>query len=191
MSPAVNEDRWKEGRRRTQLLAWGGILTGLGWMFLIFARIIPMSSLSFRILAVFVLLAAELRLGQRGALMVFAATGLLGAGFPGFFNNLPYYFYLAPYLLLAFILTSQLSRHMSRFALTALRIAVGTLLFMLFAKFYGIAMFPEKYRDLLHKHYYLLVPLIGFIGTVVYDYVLGLLSVLYVQRLEPYFKSKE
>lgn len=193
LSPAADPERKREtatrvqeARERTKQLSWGGILSALGWLFLCLAFYFSHSSLFLRGLAVFTLLLAELRLGQVGALLVFAATSGLALIFPGLYSLLPYLIYLAPYVLLAFFLTSLWE---SRWT-TISRLILGCLLFLLLVSIYGDSFLPQTWREKIGNYYWPVMILGGLIGTAVYDFLLGFATRFYRQNLESYFKNR-
>lgn len=174
-----DREKYELARRRTEEVAWGGLFTALCWLFLMAAVWLPTMSLSLRILAAFALLAAELRLGQRAALLVYLSTTLLTLIYPGFLLNLPWTLYFAPYLLLAFFF----SRFFSGTTCILLRLAAGTGLFSALAAFYGPALFPPSLRTRLQPHFWLIVIALGLIGSAIYDALLAYLSAFYTSRL--------
>lgn len=182
--PQVNEDQYIAARTKTQDLARSGIFTGLSWLCLILATVLPHISLSFRIAASFLILAAVLRQGLKTAALIFLATNLLNLAYPGFFLNIPYTLYFGPYVLLAFLLAKISQRKW----LIPVRIGLGTLLFASLGLIYGRSLFPA---DLVRRwlgtgadqDFWLLVFLAGLLVTCVYDYLLALVSLLYQDRL--------
>ena len=182
--PQVSEDQYFAARSKTQNLARAGIFTGLSWLCLILAAVLPHISLSFRIVASFLLLAAVLRQGLQAGALIFLATNLLSLAYPGFFQNIPYTVYFGPYVLLAFLLAKLSQKKW----LIPVRIGLGTLLFAALGLIYGPALFPS---DMVSRwlgpgadqYFWLLVFLAGLLVTCAYDYLLALLSLLYRDRL--------
>lgn len=182
-----DREKYELARRRTEEVAWGGLFTALCWLFLMAAVWLPTMSLSLRILAAFALLAAELRLGQRGALLIYLSTTLLTLFYPGILLNLPWTLYFAPYLLLAFFF----SRFLSGTTGILLRLAAGTGLFSALAGFYGPTLFPASLRARLQPNFWLIVIALGLLGSAVYDALLAYLSVLYRSRLAQSTKPEQ
>ena len=185
--PQVSRDQYEAARQKTQDLARASIFTGLSWLCLILAVVLPHVSLSLRIAASFLLLAAILRQGLGAGAMVFLVSNLLNLIYPGFWTNLPYSVYFGPYVLVAFLLAK---RQQSKW-LIPVRIAIGTLLFALLALLYGRSLFPTELMNTWlgeggDQYFWLLVVLAGFFLTCLYDYLLALLSLLYRDRLAKY-----
>lgn len=185
--PQVSQAQYAAARVKTQNLARAGIFLGLSWLCLILAVLLPQVSLSLRVAASFLLLAAILRQGLRAGALIFFLANLLNLAYPGFFLNLPYSVYFGPYVLLAFLL----ARLSTSKWLIPLRLLLGTLLFAGLARLYGQAIFPA---DLVQRwlgegadqYFWQLVFFVGFLLTCVYDYLLALLALLYRDRLAKY-----
>lgn len=186
MSPAVDPEKYREARRKTEQLAWGGILTAFSWLFLCLAFWIPTSSLFFRAAAVFALLVAEFRIGRSGAFAVYLASSALAFFYPGFLTLLPYLLYLAPYLLAAFLIAAILKSRQA----VIVRLSVGCLLFLSLAAVYGESFLPAALRARLGDYYWPVLAFCGVIGSAIYDYLLAAASLLYRERLSPYFKDR-
>lgn len=185
--PQVSADQYFAARAKTKDLARAGIFTGLSWLCLILAVVLPHVSLSFRIVASFLLLAAVLGQGLKAGSLIFLTTNLLNLAYPGFFLNMPYTVYFGPYVLLAFLLTKLSQRKW----LIPVRIGLGTLLFASLGLIYGRSLFPA---DLVsrwlgpgaNQYFWPLVFLAGLLVTCTYDYLLALVSLLYRDRLAKY-----
>ena len=182
-----DREKYELARRRTEEVAWGGLFTALCWLFLMAAVWLPTMSLSLRILAAFALLAAELRLRQRGALLIYLSTTLLTLIYPGILLNLPWTLYFAPYLLLAFFF----SRFFSGTTGILLRLIAGTGLFSALAGFYGPTLFPASLRARLQPNFWLIVIALGLLGSAVYDALLAYLSAFYRSRLAQSTKPEQ
>ncbi len=177
----VDEALYYEARNKTKRLVRSGLMLCFIWLALILARLIPNVSLSFRILAAFVLMVAVLHQGLKQALIIFFASLLLSGIYPGFLLNLPYSIYFGPYVLFAFALNKHWK---SKFAV-GLRLLVGILLLLVLALIYGDSLLPAELKSKISDFYWPLLILVAAVGTAIFDYLLGLFSLMYGKYLAP------
>ena len=163
----------------SRVIALGGLLTALSWIFLALAVQFPQTSLFLRLLAALTLLVAERSIGLLGTGLIYVATALLTLLFPGPYLTLPYLIYFAPYVLFAFWSTSKLRPRLA----VGLRVLIGCGLFLLVVHFYGDQFFPEKFREQIQPYKWALLTLLGILGTSLYDYFLALASLAIDENL--------
>ncbi len=177
----VDERLYYEARNKTKRLVRSGVMLCFIWLALILARLIPNVSLSFRILAAFVLLVAVLHQGLKQAAVIFFASVLLSGIYPGFLFNLPYSLFFGPYVLFAFLLNKYWK---SKFAV-GVRMIAGILLLLVLALVYGDALLPAELQSKISDFYWPLLILVAAVGTAIFDYLLGLFSLMYEKYLAP------
>ena len=177
----VDPKQYYEARYKTKRLVRAGLYAALIWIFLILAAVITNFSLSLRLIAAFILLAACLNLGLKNGLIVFFVGSALSLAYPGLILNIPFYVYFAPYIFIVLAL-SKLTK--SKWQILA-RVLLGSLLFLTFGLIYKEGIFPGNISEQIEGLFWPLLWLVGIFATSLYDYSLGLLTALYLRRIGP------
>lgn len=178
----MTQEEYRQAREKTENIVRAGIFLALIWLLLIAANLIPFMSFSSRVLAACLLLFSVLRLGLLSGILIFIAANALSFAYPGPLQNLAFLIYLGPYVLLAFAL-NRLSK--SRWII-AVRVLLGSGLFLLVLAFYEQSFLSLEQYPILEEYFWPVMFLLGFIGTAVYDYALALVALLYRKHLARY-----
>lgn len=117
---------------RPRAVAWGGMLSALGWLFLIFSGALPTGRLVTMTLASWVVAIAWREWHWKGAFLVYLAVSLLGLIWPGWFVAVMFALCFGLLPLLTLFLCPRMPRWLARtlihVVMTGLFLAGGTLI---------------------------------------------------------------
>jgi hypothetical protein len=165
-------------RRLTRQVSLGGLLTALIMAAIIAAFFSPTADLALFSIASLCVAVAVIELDLRTAILVYLAAGALGLAYPGISAAYPFLIFFGPYPLIKAVTDRRLSKPLSFLC----KLAAGNLLALLAALLFAWPLAAGLQARL--GFFFWPVLVLGLEGVLIlYEYALGLLIQLYMNRL--------
>lgn len=168
-------------------IAGGGLLTALVLVFILISYLSPTADLALMSMASLGIAVAVVRYGFRTAIIVFLASGLISAVWPGIFFSLPFLLIFGPWPLIKAYIENRFKNPTAVIAkqliATVIFVIAGVLYLLIFSVDPSDITNIDLLANLPKPAFWLAILVIAEIGFYLYDWALTLLITIYMRRL--------